>query len=435
SSADYDSRAAELGTKSGKEMRKDGDLDPVFKSAKAVVKAAYSYPFLSHANLEPQNCTAHVQGDKVEIWAPTQTPQSGQELVAKTLKVPKENVTVHMTRIGGGFGRRLMNDYMVDAAAISQRVKAPVKVTWTREDDMRHDFYRPAGWHFLEGAIDKDGRIAAWKNHFVTLGNKEGTEPLRSATVSTDELPARFLANYRLEQSMIPSVVPTGWLRAPGSNAIAFVMQSFIDELAHAAERDPLDVRLEILGADRQIPPGPNGRGPAYDVGRMKGVVQRVAKNAGWGKKLEKGRGQGMAFHFSHSGYIAEVAEVSVAQDGTLTVHDIWCCSDVGPIMNRSGAEAQVEGSIIDGLSATWLQEITIDRGRTVQGNFNDYPLLGRADLPRVHLASIERANPPTGLGEPALPPVAPAICNAIFAACGKRLRSLPLSKADLRWS
>lgn len=431
----YDERAAELGGKPGREMRKDGDVDGAFAAAKAVVKSAYSYPFLSHATLEPQNCTAHVRGDSVEIWAPTQTPGGGQDLVAKTLKIPKEKITVHMTRIGGGFGRRLMNDYMVEAAAIAQRVKAPVKVTWTREDDMRHDFYRPAGWHFIEGAVDAQGRIAGWKNHFVTLGNKEAVEPVRSAALSTDELPARFLANYRLEQSLIPTVVPTGFLRAPGSNAIAFVMQSFIDELAHAGGRDPLAIRLELLGEDRTIPPAATGRGPAYDVARMKGVVRRVAASANWGKKFEKGRGQGIAFHFSHSGYVAEVAEVSVAKDGTLVVHDVWCCADVGPIINRSGAEAQVEGSIIDGLSATWRQEITIDRGRTVQGNFNDYPLLRIADIPRVHVDFIESANPPTGLGEPALPPVAPAVCNAIFAACGKRLRSLPVSKTDLRWS
>lgn len=435
STAAYDARAAELGAKPGREMRKDGDVDAAFTSAKAVVKSAYSYPFLSHATLEPQNCTAQMQGDAIEIWAPTQAPAGGLDLVARTLKIPKEKITLHMTRIGGGFGRRLMNDYMAQTAAIAQRINAPVKLTWTREDDMRHDFYRPAGWHFLEGAIDTGGRIAAWKNHFVTLGNKEATEPVRSAGLGTDELPARFLPNYRLEQSIIPTVVPTGFLRAPGSNAIAFVMQSFIDELAHAAGRDPLTVRLELLGDDRIVPLGVNGRGPAYDVARMKAVIQKVGANAGWGKSLEKGRGQGIAFHFSHSGYVAEVVEVSIAKDGTLVVGDVWCCADVGPIMNRSGAEAQVEGSIIDGLSAAWLQEITINRGRTVQGNFNDYPLLRIADIPRIHVDFIESSNPPTGLGEPALPPVAPAVCNAIFAACGKRLRSLPIAKADLRWT
>ncbi len=434
-SAAYDARAVELGGMPGKEVRKDGDVAAALAGAKTVVKSAYSYPFLAHATLEPQNCTAHVQGDSVEIWAPTQTPGGGQDLVAKTLKIPKEKITIHVTRIGGGFGRRLMNDYLVEAAAISQRAQAPVKVTWSREDDLRHDFYRPAGWHFLEGAVDAQGRIAAWKNHFVTLSNKDATEPVRSASLSADELPARFLANYRLEQSFIPSLVPTGFLRAPGSNAIAFVMQSFIDELAQAASRDPLELRLELLGEDRILPPPASGRGPAYDVARMKSVLRRVAEKAGWGKKLEKGRGQGIAFHFSHSGYVAEVAEVSVAKDGTLVVHDIWCCADVGPIINRSGAEAQVEGSMIDGLSATWRQEITVDRGRTVQASFSDYPLLPLSDVPRVHVDFIESANPPTGLGEPALPPVAPAICNAIFAACGKRLRSLPISQTDLSWT
>jgi len=433
STAEYDARAAELAAKPGREVRNDGDVAAAFGSARKVIEAAYSYPFLAHATLEPQNCTAQVRGDKVEIWAPTQTPGGGQELVAKTLKVPKENITVHMLRIGGGFGRRLMNDYMAEAAAIARRCEGtPIKLTWSREDDLRHDMYRPGGYHFLKGAIDKDGRLNAWANHFVTFSGADLKEPVRSAGLSADELPARFLANYQLQQSMIPTLAPTGYLRAPGSNALAFVMQSFLDELAHAAGRDPLEFRLELLGADRLVPVGSNGRGPAYDTARMKGVLRGVGRMSGWGKKLGKGQGQGVAFHFSHSGYVAEVVEVSVAADGKLKVDDVWCCADVGPIMNRSGAEAQVEGSIIDGLSGAWRQEITFDRGRTTQSNFHNYTLLRLADIPRVHVEFIESNNPPTGLGEPALPPLPPALGNAIFAATGKRLRSMPFSKANL---
>ncbi|MBS0660028.1 MAG: xanthine dehydrogenase family protein molybdopterin-binding subunit [Verrucomicrobia bacterium] len=429
STAAYEAKAAELGKQAGKEVRKDGDVEAAFKSAKKVVEAAYSYPFISHANLEPQNCTARVQDGKVGVWAPTQNPGPALDLLVKTLGVKKEDITLHVLRIGGGFGRRLINDFVAEAAAIAQKAKAPVKLTWTREDDMRHDFYRPGGFHFLRGAVDAAGKISAWRNHFVTFCLPGGTDPMRSAGLSPEELPARFLENYRLEQSMIPSITPSGPLRAPGSNAFAFVFQSFIDELAHAAGRDPLEVRLDLLGEDRKVAAT---RGPAYDTARMKGVVRRAAKMANWGRKLESGRGLGLAFHFSHSGYVAQVVEASVAKDGSVKVHDVWCAADVGPILNRSGAENQIEGSILDGLSEALTQEITIENGRTVQSNFHEYALIRMNEAPRVHIEFIESDNPPTGLGEPALPPTPPALCNAIFAACGKRIRTLPISKTNL---
>lgn len=432
SSLDYDEAASKLSRQSGKVLRDDGDVAGAFKAAAAVVEGAYSYPFLAHATLEPQNCTAAVNGDHAEIWAPTQLPGSGQALVAKVLGIPRDHVTVHLTRIGGGFGRRLRNDYMAEAAAIAQRAKVPVKLTWTREDDIQHDFYRPAGYHFFKGAVDGQGRLSAWQDHFVTFGFRDTKETTSSARMGPDEPPSRFIPNFRLEQSLIATNVPTGPLRAPGSNALGFVMQSFIDELAHAARRDPVEFRLELLGDDRMVPAS---WGPAYDTARMKAVLRRVAHMAGWGKSLPKGRGQGVAFYFSHSGYFAEVAEVTVTPEGALKVDDVWACGDVGPIINRSGAENQVQGSIVDGLSATWLQQITIDRSHTMQGNFDTYPLLRINDTPRIHLEFIESDHPPTGLGEPALPPLPPAVCNAIFAATGHRIRSLPLSRHNLSWS
>jgi isoquinoline 1-oxidoreductase beta subunit len=430
SSAAYDDAARRLSSQPGTVLKDDGEIDAAFAQAAQTLTADYAYPFLSHATLEPQNCTAVVTGDHAEIWAPTQLPGTGQALVAEVLQVPRENVTVHITRSGGAFGRRLRNDYMAEAAAIARRAGVPVKLTWTREDDMRHDFYRPAGYHFLKGALDRSGRICAWSDHFVTFGYHDERHPASSAGMSADELPSRFVPAFRLEQSLIPFNVPTGPMRAPGSNALAFVMQGFIDELAHAAGRDPVDFRLDLLGADRIVP----GR-PAYDVARMKNVLRRVAANSGWGKKSPRGRGRGVAFHFSHSGYFAEVAEVAVSRSGALRVTDVWVCGDVGPIINRSGAESQMQGSVIDGLSCTWLQQITVERGRTVQDNFHVYPLLRMNDAPRVHVEFIESAHPPTGLGEPALPPLPPAVCNAIFAATGHRIRSLPLSRHKLAWS
>jgi isoquinoline 1-oxidoreductase beta subunit len=435
SSAAYDAAAAQLGRSGGQVLRNDGDVDAAFAGAKAVVEGAYAYPFIAHAPLEPQNCTAWARDDgTLELWAPSQNPGSGQRLVAQTLGLAPEKVVVHLTRSGGGFGRRLNSDYMVEAAAIAQQVKAPVKLTWSREDDLRHDFYRPGGYHFLKGAVDASGRLVAWRDHFVTFGFKSTTGVAPSAGLGSDELPARFLTNFRLEQSIIATNVPTGPLRAPGSNALSFVFQSFIDELAHAAGRDPLEFRLELLGDNRKLPPG-GGRGVPYDTARMKGVVRKVGEISRWGRKLPRGRGLGLAFHFSHRGYVAQVAEVKVSPEGMLEVVKVWSAVDVGPIVNRSGAENQVEGSVIDALGAAWQQEITFEAGRTVQGNYHDYQLLRLPEAPQLETAFIESDIPPTGLGEPAYPPTPPAVCNAIFAATGKRIRSLPIAKHDLRWA
>lgn len=435
SSADYDTQAEAAAKAGGKTVRSDGDVAAAFAAGK-VIEGAYYYPFLNHATLEPQGCTAWAKDDGIELWSTSQTPGPGQQLVSDTLKIPKEKVTVNLVRGGGGFGRRLANDYMVEAAAIALRTNgAPVKLTWTREDDMRHDCYhRPAGYHYLKGSVDAAGKLTAWHNHFVTFGLKNTERPGSSAGMSPDELPARFLPNYRLDQSVLSTMIPTGPMRAPGSNGLSFVMQSFIDELAHAAGRDPVDFRLELLGEDRLVPASqPNGS--PYNAGRMKGVVRLAAEKAGWGRKLPKGEGLGVAFHFSHSGYVAMVAEVAVAKDGTLKVHRVTAAIDVGPIINLSGAENQVQGSIIDGLGMAWLQELTFDRGRAVQSNFHDFPLLRSTETPTMSVNFIQSQNPPTGLGEPPYPVVPPAICNAIFAATGKRIRRLPFNKVDLSWS
>jgi len=440
----FSAKAKALSSQSGTDvLRNDGDVKAALKGASKTVEAAYSYPFISHASIEPQNCTAWYKDGAIEIWAPTQNPEAGQKVITETLGIPKDKITLHITRSGGGFGRRLIPDYIVEAAAIAQHLKTPVKLTWSREDDLRHDQYRAGGFHFLRGGLDDKGKLIAWHNHFVTFANKvikDGKSKLEigsGANLSGDEFPGRWVENCLLEQTPLECNIPMGPWRAPRSNVLAWVFHSFIDELAYAAGRDPLEFRLEILG-DKGFIPGTGEQGIPYDVNRMKHVLQHVAEQAEWGKKkLPRGQGQGIAFHFSHRGYIAQVAKVTVSKDGKLKVDRVVVSTDIGAqIVNLSGAENQVQGSVVDGLGALTFQELNIEKGRIVQSNFGDYPMIRIADAPtRVDVHFLKTDNPVTGLGEPALPPLAPAVCNAIFAATGIRVRQLPLLRTDLSWT
>jgi len=435
-SEEFAHRAQELSDRPpARTLRADGDVDAALKSAAKIVEASYFYPFLAHASAEVMNCTARFAGGKLEIWAPTQTPQSGRELVSQTLGIPAGDITIHLTRMGSCFGRRLNNDYMVEAAFIAREAGVPVKLLWTREDDIRHDFYRPAGFHYLKAGI-ADGKPVAWRDHFISFGDADRFA--RSAGMSGDQFPARFLPHYALHASVMPLGLPTGALRAPGDNAICFVVQSFIDELAHAAGKDPLRFRLAMLDA-APLPELEGGNVLArFNPMRMRGVYELAASRSGWAsRELPKGAALGVAGHFCHFGYCAVVSQLRVTPNKAVSVDKVWVVMDVGrPIINPSGATQQVQGSVIDGLSQLMRLEITFDKGRAKQSNFHEYAPLRFSETPTtIETHFLESDNPPTGLGEPALPPVLPSITNAIFAATGERVRRLPLSNLGYSWS
>jgi isoquinoline 1-oxidoreductase beta subunit len=434
----FDRQAAALATQPPQQIfRRDGDVDKAFYGAAKLVEASYAYPFLAHLNLEPQNCTADVRPDgSAEIWAPTQNPGAGQKLVADTLGLNPAKITIHMTRVGGGFGRRLSNDYMVEAAMISKTTGRPVKLLWNRQQDIQHEIYRPGGYHNFKAALDAKGRLVGFRDHFITYG--QGKKVASSADMELDQFPAQFVPNLEYGRSIIQLGVPTGPMRNPGNNALAFAFESFIDEVAHAGGRDPLELRLELYGEPRVFPAPPAFFGmhqPPFDTGRVRGVLQLVCEKAGWGKQqLPKGTGMGLGFCYSHFGYVAAVVKASVDERGKPRIHKAWAAVDVGrQIINPAGAENLVQGGMLDGMSQTLHAIATIKGGAIEQTNFNSVPLMRIHEAAPVEVHFLLSDNEPTGLGEPSVPPAIPALCNALFAASGKRIRRLPIDREFLR--
>ena len=373
------------------------------------------------------NCTAHYRpggsggSDHLEVWLPTQNGPRFQELAKRRYGLEKDQLTIHIKRMGGSFGRRTSGEYVCEAIELSKLSGKPVKLTWSREDSMRYDFLREGGFNRIRAALTPEGKITGWEEHAV--GVAPGGEPSRFSGVNPFAFPFSTMDNVRASLTSIRMDTPVGPWRAPYSNTHAFVSQCFLNELAVAAGRDQVDMLIELLGDPRWIEEG-NVR--HINTGRAVGVARLAAEKAGWGKTMPDGHGLGFAFYFCHAAHVAEVAEVSV-KGNDIVLHKVTAAVDVGPIINMSGAVSQVQGSIIDGYSTMAGQKITMENGRIEQTNLDRYPVLRIGSAPAVDVHFIQSDYDPTGLGEPALPPLAPAVANAIFAATGRRVRSMPL--------
>lgn len=413
----------------GEIVRDDGDFDAALAASTTSLTRRYRLPYVHHATMEPQNCFADCREDRCTVIGPMQMPSGASRLVAELTGLDRMVIDIRMTRLGGGFGRRLTSDYAAEAVLVSKAAGVPVKVTWTREDDMAHDFLRPGGWHELSAGLDASGKPVAWRHRVASPSKyyRRADATLWQSEIYTDDPPAALIDNVRYEYLSMASGAWRGSWRAPAHTANAFTVQSFIDEMAQEVNQDPLEFQLKLLGESRDIPYSNHG-GPVWNPGRLAKVLQVAADKAGWGRSMPDGEGLGIAGHFTFGGYVAWVAHVRVDDAGTLQVLRLTGAVDCGLAVNPNGVRAQMEGGACDALSTALGEELSIDGGRHRETNFHEYRLMRIDQAPRqidVHI--VQGATEPAGLGEPPVPPLAPAITNAIYAATGKRIRHLPI--------
>ena len=417
-------------------VRRNGDFAHAFRTAARRIQAQYTVPFVAHATMEPQNCLVRIDPDRAYLMAATQTPRSAFDVVRQITGLDAGQISIEMPRIGGGFGRRLDNDYVAEAVLLAKAVGKPIKLQWTREDDLGHDVYRPFGVHALAAGVDRKGHIVAWRQHLASTSKlwRRGVpdDRLWTSELYPDDPPAGMVANLELAWFALDFPLPRGNWRAPGHTANAFAVQSFLDEIAHATRQDPLRLRLALLGAPRLLPYASHG-GPTLDTGRLANVLQLAAQRIGWSSRAPAGRGRGLACHFTFGGYVAHAFEVSVS-GGKLAIHRVVAAADVGRVIDPNGVDAQISGGTLDALSTALNLVITVRDGAVVQQNFPDYPLARMAEMPReVEVIQVPSQADPAGAGEMGVPSAAPALANAIFAATGVRLRRMPFKPGIAR--
>lgn len=426
SSADIRRTFTGLAKQPGKVRRNDGDANKALEQAPKKIEAVYEVPFLDPACMEPMNATAHWKGDSVEVWAPTQAQSNNQQGIMDLTGLPREKITLHTTYLGGGFGRRAYNDFVLEAVETSKAVGKPVKLIWTRAEDMQHSMYRPSTYNVLTAALAPDGTPLAWKHHIVgpsILSYLPSINHLlRDGMDATSVAGAADVFPYAIPNVFVDYVlhnpgVPVGFWRSVGNSQNGYIMESFIDELAHAAGKDPYQYRRQLLAKHP----------------RFIGVLDLAADKAGWGKPAPAGVHRGIATAYSYGSHVAQVAEVSVAKDGKVKVHRVVCAVDPGWVVNPDTFKAQMESGILYGLSGALFGEITIKNGRVEQSNFHDYPLPRITDMPKIEVYFLQGEGEQGGAGEPGVPAAAPAVVNAIFAATGKRIRKLPIKPEMLR--